>query len=305
MKKSKNNNVKNKTPKLETVGDFINFAIKQFKRNKVYFGHGTDNAKDEAVYLVCHGLQLQNCFDDSTLKEKVKLRGKNKLLKIIDDRIKKRLPAAYLTKEAWFMGLPFYVDKRVLIPRSPIAELLEERFVPWINPEKILRILDIGTGSGCLAIAAALAFPRAKVDAIDISPAALKIAAMNCARHKVTKRVRLLKSDLFEKLKGKTYDIIISNPPYVGKNEMKRLPKEYYHEPEEALLAGRKGDEIIDRILNDAAKHLSPRGILVVEVGNSAPLIMKKYAHLPLLWLDFVRGESEVFLLEKGLRVGF
>ena len=291
--------MKNNAKKINTINDFIHFAANQFKQNKIYFGHGTDNAWDEAVYLVLSALHLQFDIDQSALKKKLTSYEKKAVLKIINSRIKKRIPAAYLTAEAWFAGLPFYVDKRALIPRSPLAELIEARFIPWINPKKVRRILDIGTGSGCIAIAAAYAFPHAKIDAIDVSSKALKVAAINCVRHKVTKRVRLLKSDLFAKLKGQTYDIIISNPPYVGKSEMSSLPKEYYHEPKQALFAGIGGDEIVNRIIKSAAKYLSPKGILVVEVGNSAPLIIKKYPHLPFVWLEFEHGEGEVFLLIK------
>lgn len=299
IKNNKKKSLKNKTPRLKTLTDFVTFVAKQFKCHKIYFGHGTNNAWDEAVYLVCHVLRLPPHVDQMVFERKLTLSEKQRVLKIIDQRIKKRVPAAFLVKEAWFMGLPFYVDKRVLIPRSPLAELIAKQFAPWINANKVLRILDIGTGSGCIAIASAYAFPRAKIDAIDVSAAALKIAAMNCVRHKVTKRVLLLKSNLFAKLKGRTYDIIISNPPYVGKLEMGRLPREYYHEPKRALLAGSKGDEVINRIIKDAAKYLSPQGILVVEVGNSAPLIMRKHPRLPFIWLDFECGASEVFLLTR------
>jgi ribosomal protein L3 glutamine methyltransferase len=291
--------------KLETLSDFVTFATKKFKLSNIYFGHGTDNARDEAFYLILHVLRLAVRPSHLALKKRLTHCEKKKVLKIIDNRIKKQIPAAYLTKEAWFMGLPFYVDKRVLIPRSPLAELIENRFAPWINPKKkVIRILDIGTGSGCIAISAALTFPRAKVDAIDISSSALKVAAMNCTKHKVKRRVRLLKSDLFTKLTGKTYDIIISNPPYVGKLEMNCLPKEYYYEPAQALLAGQKGDEIVDRIIRDAVRYLSPKGILIVEVGNSAPLIMEKYPRLPFVWLDFECGDGEVFLLTREQLLG-
>ncbi len=298
-KSSKKKNLSNKIAKLETLADFINFAVRQFKGYNIYFGHGMDNAHDEAVYLICHALRLPANTGRTVLNKKLTSREKKTVLKIIGDRIKKLVPASYLTKEAWFMGLPFYVDKRVLIPRSPLAELIANLFVPWVNPKKVRRILDIGTGSGCIAIGAAYVFPRAKVDAVDTSPAALKIAAVNCVRHKVAKRVQLLRSDLFKELKGRTYDIIISNPPYVGKLEMESLPREYYHEPKRALFAGQGGDEIIGRIIKDAAKYLTPKGILVVEVGNSASLIMRRYPHLPLMWLEFECGEGEVFLLTR------
>ena len=290
---------------LNTIRDFIHFAVTQFNKKQTYFGHGTDNSWDEAVYLILHALRLPLDSDQTVLNKKLTACEKQAVLKIINNRIKERIPAAYLTKESWFAGLPFYVDKRVLIPRSPIAELIETSFVPWMEPKKVSKILDIGTGSGCIAIACAYAFPKAKIDAIDISQGALKVAAINCTKHKVTKKIRLLKSNLFEKLKGKTYDIIIGNPPYVGCAEMKTLPKEYYHEPKMALLAGIGGDEIVVKIIENAVKYLSPRGILVVEVGNSAPMILQKYPHLPFVWLEFERGEAEVFLITREQLITF
>jgi len=256
------------------VEDCIHFAAKRFNSKKIYFGHGTDNAWDEAVYLVLSALNLPPDADHKVLGKKPDQTQKETVIELVNSRLKDRIPTSYLTKESWFAGLPFYVDERVLIPRSPLAELIQDRFVPWIDPEQVSRILDIGTGSGCIAIACAYAFPKATIDAVDISDGALEVAKINCEKHKVTKRVRVLKSDLFENLGDKTYNIIISNPPYVGNLEMKSLPKEYYHEPEQALLAGKAGDEIIGRIIADAAKHLSPKGILVVEVGNSAPLVI-------------------------------
>lgn len=283
---------------IDTVGDLIHFAAAEFKGNKLYFGHGTDNSWDEAVYLVMSLLHLPAIVSELVLQRKLAPDEKKAALKLIDER-KKRVPTAYLTHEAWFAGLPFYVDERVLIPRSPLAESIIQRFTPWVDPKKVLRILDIGTGSGCIAIACAKAFPRAKIDAVDVSLAALEVAQINCVRHRVTKRVRLLASDLFSGVSGETYDIIISNPPYVGRMEMQSLPQEYYYEPKTALFAGKNGDEIIARILQDAANYLSPTGILVVEVGNSASLVMQKYQHLPLVWLEFEYGEGEVFLLDK------
>lgn len=290
--------IKKTVPKeLNTLRDFIRFAVSKFNHAKIYFGHGTDNAWDEAVYLILHVLHLPQNVDSTMLDAKLTNSEKKAVLKIIDQRIKKRIPAAYLTHEAWFAGLPFYVDERVLIPRSPMAELIKKCFAPWIEYKNVKRILDIGTGSGCIAIACAYAFPDAKIDAIDISKDALKVAAINCAKHNVKKRVQLLKSDLFSALKNNIYDIIISNPPYVGQKEMRSLPKEYYHEPTSALHAGKTGDEVIERILKDAPKYLSPHGILVVEVGNTEPVVLQKYPHLPFTWLEFEEGEGEVFLL--------
>lgn len=288
---------KNILKELNTIRDFIRFTVSQFGRAQIYFGHGTDNAWDEAVYLILHTLYLPQDIDHSMLDGALTTNEKQDVLKIITKRIKDRIPASYLTQESLFAGLSFYVDKRVLIPRSPMAELIQKRFSPWIEPEKVKRILDIGTGSGCIAISCAYAFPNAIIDAIDISSDALKVAKINCTKHNLTKRVRLLQSDLFNALKNETYDIIISNPPYVGRKEMKLLPAEYLHEPSCALLAGKNGDEIVEKILQEVPKYLSPDGILIVEVGNSEPVVLQKYPHLPFTWLEFENGEAEVFLL--------
>lgn len=282
---------------LNTIRDFIRFAISQFTKEKLYFGHGTDNAWDEAVYLVLHTLHLPQELDYSMMDAALTTNEKHEVIKILYARAKKRIPAAYLTKEAYFAGLSFYIDNRALIPRSPVAELIQKRFEPWIDSEKVTRILDIGTGSGCIAIACAYAFPNAKIDAVDISKDALKVAKINCEKHNVSDRIKLLHSDLFSALKDKTYDVIISNPPYVSKTDMKLLPKEYLYEPNKALLAGTEGDEIVEKILCQAPDYLDKDGILIVEVGNSQPVVLQRYPHLPFTWLDFEQGLSEVFLL--------
>ena len=276
---------------LITVRDCINFAEGQFKT--VYFGHGTDNARDEACYLVLSILRLP-C--DVDLDTELTAAAQQVVIRAIQRRIQERIPTAYLTQEAWFAGMPFYVDKRVIIPRSPLAELIQNSFAPWIKPEQVKRILDIGTGSGCIAISCAYAFPHAHIDAVDNSEVALEVARINCAKHDVQQRVRLLKSDLFSAVQGETYDIVVSNPPYVSCAEMQTLPQEYLHEPQCALLAGEQGNEIITRIIATAAKHLTAHGILVVEVGNSS-VVLQKHPTLPFIWLDFTAGEGEVFLL--------
>lgn len=288
-----------KKDKFVTVSDILNWGVRKLKGSDIYLGHGTDNIWDEAVFLILYALQLPPDTDKSVLKKILTDQEKRHIIEMFKMRIKEHIPAPYLTHEAWFAGLPFYVDERVLIPRSPIAELIESQFSPWIAEDKVHRILDIGTGSGCIAIACAYAFPHAKIDAADINDDALKVAAINVAKHNCGKQVNIIKSDVFSNLRGEIYDIIISNPPYVSQNEMQTLPKEYSHEPKSALEAGKDGLDIVTRILRESYQHLSQEGILVVEVGNSAEALIKKFPKLPLVWLEFESGEAEVFLLTR------
>jgi len=208
-----------------------------------------------------------------------------------------RIPAVYLTGRTWFAGHQICIDPRVLVPRSPIAELIERRFVPWVHPPRVHRLLDLGTGSGCIAVACAKAFPRARVDATDISAEALAVAAINVRKHRLQRRVSLVKSDHFRALAGRRYDIIVSNPPYVSARELKSLPPEYAHEPTLALAAGRDGLTSIRIILREAGRHLLPRGILVVEVGNTERAVRRAFPRMPFTWLQFARGGGGVFLL--------
>ena len=280
-----------------TVRELIARGARRLTRARVFFGHGTDNAWDEAAALVWHALRLPDTAEPGIYSRRVSRAGMEEAERLVERRIRERIPAVYLTGRTWFAGLPFYVDTRVLIPRSPIAELIERGFSPWIDPSRVRRVLDIGTGSGCIAIACAKAFPRARVDAVDISPEALEVARINVRRHRVGGRVRLILSDHFRALGGRTYDIIVSNPPYVGTRELATLPPEYRHEPRVALAAGRTGLDSVRTILREASRHLRPRGILVVEVGNTETAVRRAYRDLPFTWLEFERGGGGVFLL--------
>jgi ribosomal protein L3 glutamine methyltransferase len=282
---------------VNTPYQFILWAEKCFDEADLCFGHGTDNAYDEAAYLVLRALGLPFEIDDEKLNETLNGEIKDFLVKLVTVRIEQRLPVAYMLNEAWFCGLSFYVDERVLVPRSPIAELIGQRFSPWVVEEKVSRILDIGTGSACIAIASALAFPDAYVDAVDISSGALAVAAENAHRHEVSERLRLLRSDLFENLQDQTYDIIIANPPYVSEDEMASLPAEFRHEPEQALEAGEDGLDIVRRLLSESRKYLNDGGVLIVEVGNAEVALVQAFPQIPFLWLEFEFGGEGVFLL--------
>ena len=280
-----------------TVRALIEHGARRLDQAGVFFGHGTDNAWDDAAALVWYALQLPDKVTAKTYQRPVTAAGQAKVSALIDRRIRERIPAVYLTGQTWFAGLPFTVDPRVLIPRSPIAELIEQHFVPWIDARRVKNIVDIGTGSGCIAIACAVAFPKAKVDGADISAEALEVARANVERHGLDRRVRLVRSDHFSGLEGKTYDIIVSNPPYVGAREMRSLPPEYGHEPRLALAAGSSGLDSVRVILSEAARHLRPGGVLVVEVGNTEDAVRRAFPKLPFTWLEFERGGGGVFLL--------
>ena len=269
------------------------------QRARIFFGHGTDNARDEAAALVYHVMRLPHAAPPRALRRRASAAQLARFEALLERRIRERVPLAYLTHEAWFAGLSFFVDERVLVPRSPFAELIERRFTPWVEPRGVTRILDIGTGSGCIALALAKAFPGARVDAVDIDRGALAVADINRRRLRLTRRVRLIESDHFAALSGESYDIIASNPPYVGMREMRGLPREYRHEPATALASGREGLDSVAVILREAARHLRPRGLLVVEVGNTERALRRRFARIPFTWLDFERGGGGVFLLTR------
>jgi len=275
----------------------IEYVEKQFLEANLWYGHGTDNAWDEAVQLVLFVMQLPAGSGDDVLPLRVSDEQYAQIKQLVTRRVDSREPLPYITHEAWFAGMPFYVDRRVLIPRSPFGELIENQFAPWVNPDQVLRILEIGTGSGCMAIAAAHHFPAAQVDAVDVSREALDVAKINVEKYQLQDRVHLIESDCFESVPKQSYDIIMSNPPYVSAAEMETLPKEYQHEPSLALEAPEEGLAIVENMLSHYADYLSPNGILVVEVGNSADLLAKKHPDIPFIWLELERGGHGVFVL--------
>jgi ribosomal protein L3 glutamine methyltransferase len=282
-----------------TVGALIGRGARRLRRARVFFGHGSDNAWDEAASLTLHALRLPRGGGAALYRRRVSAAGRARVEALLRRRIVERIPAAYLTGVTWFAGLEIRVDPRVLIPRSPLAELIERRFAPWADPRRVRRILDVGTGSGCIAIACARALTRARVDAVDISAAALAVARDNVRRHRLARRVRLRKSDHFSALGRATYDIIVANPPYVGARELKQLPPEYRHEPRVALAAGARGLRSVAVILRQARRHLRPKGLLIVEVGNTERAVRRAFPRLPFLWLQFARGGGGVFLLTR------
>ena len=288
---------------MTTLRQLIDWTEQQFAGSDLYFGHGTDNSLDEAAYLVLGALELPFDVSRDQLNRKISASEQERIKGLVDERITSRKPAAYLLGRAWFAGLEFYVDERVLIPRSPIAELIGEKFSPWINPAQVGRILDLGTGSGCIAVACAAAFPGATVDATDIGEDALEVAQINCDRHGLARRVRLIASDLFSALGDRKYDIIVSNPPYVPDEEMQALPAEYRHEPPLALAAGAAGLDVVERILLAARRHMTPHGILVVETGKGRAALEAKYPRMPFTWPDLEHGGEGVFVI-SGAELG-
>ena len=282
---------------LRSLRDWVRWGASRFNEAGLFFGHGTDNALDEALALVLHALHLRHDLPADYLDARITAAESAVVAELFAQRLDRRIPAVYLIGEARFAGLDFDVDENVLIPRSPIAELIEEGFAPWLDADQVSSVLDLCCGSGCIGIACAYAFPSALVDLADISPAALDVATRNIERHDLESRVRALRADVYDGLDGERYDLIVSNPPYVSTGEMQGLPAEYRHEPELALEAGDDGMDVVARILAGAAEYLNPGGIMVVEVGFSADLLVARYPDIPFLWLDFRRGGDGVFLL--------
>jgi ribosomal protein L3 glutamine methyltransferase len=287
------------TDELVTILDFLRFSLTSATKANLYYGHGTDNAWDDMRSLILRSLSLPYDIDPHLLNARLTTSEKKHLCQQLDKRINQRVPVPYLIKEAYFCDLPFYVDERVLIPRSPIAELINNQFSPWIDAENVNYILDLCTGSGCIAIACCYAFPDAQVDAVDISSEALAVAAINCDALEVGDQLTLIESDCFNNVPRQKYDLIVSNPPYVGKEEMQTLPDEFRHEPVLALETNNNGLAIVEKILNDAHAYLSDQGILVVEVGNSEEALCEAYPLVPFTWLEMSHGGQGVFLLTK------
>lgn len=284
---------------LHTIGDYIRYATSEFNRAELFFGHGTDNARDEAISLVLFALYLPNQLDEYLLSCQLVEEEKQAVLALIARRIDERIPAAYITNQATFAKLPFYVDERVLVPRSPIAELIEQRFQPYLTKEP-RRILDLCTGSGCIAIACAYAFPEAEIDALDLSIDALNVAQINIETHGLLEQVIPIQSDVFSGVEGLSYDLIVSNPPYVDIDDVNNMPDEYQHEPAMGLGSGNDGLDIVRKILAEAAEHLNEDGLLICEVGNSQIHVEASYPEVPFTWLEFTRGGHGVFMLTKA-----
>jgi ribosomal protein L3 glutamine methyltransferase len=282
---------------LKTILDFYRFGLSISSLKQIFLGHGTDTYEDELMSLILSSLNLPLDWPESYFQARLTPDERKFLSHQFYQRFELKIPTPYLIRKAYFCGLEFYVDERVLIPRSPLAELIEQQFMPWIDPEQVENILDLCTGSACIAAACAMAFPQASVDAIDIDPNALAVAAINMNQLELNDQVRLIESDGLSALSDEKYDIIVSNPPYVGAMEMSTLPAEYLHEPSIALESDDNGLAFVKMLLQQAKNYLKPQGILVVEVGNSDLTLMEACPDIPFIWLEFERGGHGVFLL--------
>lgn len=285
-----------------TIGSMLEYGQQLFEQSDLYFGHGTDNPWDEAVYLLSAVLDLPPDADRSLLSQPLSATEQSQIDALFQRRINERVPAPYITQQAWFCTLPFYVDQRVIVPRSPIAELIFNQFQPWCM-QTPNRILDLCTGSGCIGIACAYAFEQAQVVLSDISKDALDVAAINISNHDLGSRVTAIQSDLFaafDKTHHASFDLIVSNPPYVDAQDMAQMPAEYSHEPELALASGDDGLDFTRRLLRQAAQFLSTEGVLIVEVGNSAQALERAFPEVPFTWLEFTQGDDGVFMLTSA-----
>lgn len=285
---------------VNTITEIIAYLCQQFDQANLYYGHGTTAAIDDAATLLLYVLDLSPDYDLNQIADNLLTdTQKKKLEDLMAQRVVQKIPVAYIIGKTWFSGIPIDVTPDVLIPRSPIAELIEQHFEPWIDEQQIHRVLEIGTGSGCIAIACALYMPQINVIATDIDDKALTIAADNIAMHRLHDRVELKKSNLFDDLEPMKFDIIVSNPPYVPLDEWQQLPDEYSHEPKQALVAENNGLALVSKMLSEAADWLTDHGILIIEVGNTMDALIEAYPEIPFLWLDFERGGEGVFLLSK------
>ena len=291
----------------KTMGEMLEYGQTLFEQSDIYFGHGTDNAWDEAVYLLSHVLDLPPDADRSLLENKLTHEQQNDIETLFQRRINERVPAPYMTKQAWFCSLPFYVDERVIVPRSPIAELVYNQFQPWCGNEP-RKVLDLCTGSGCIGIACAYAFEQAQVVLSDISKEALEVTDINIQKHELSHRVTAIESDLFSGFDSRaknSFDLIVSNPPYVDANDLAQMPDEFTHEPELALASGDDGLDFTRRLLKQAAEYLTPQGVLVVEVGNSSIALDRTFPEVPFTWLEFSEGDAGVFVLTYDQLQGY
>jgi ribosomal protein L3 glutamine methyltransferase len=289
------------TTPFSTPRDLLRYAITRFNTAKLFFGHGSAEALDEAAYLILHTLRLPLDKLDPFLDAKLLPEEVLQVLNVIERRVSERVPAAYITNQAWLGSYAFYVDERVIVPRSFIHELIPERFSPWVeDPDAVENILELCTGSGCLAIMMADAFPNSVVDAVDISPDALLVAEQNIRDYQLEGRVNPILSDLYENVPFKKYDLIITNPPYVNSQSMEALPQEYRHEPQIALDGGADGMDLVRKIVAGAAERLSPDGVLIVEIGNERDYAEAAFGHLGLTWVTTSAGDDMVFLLTAG-----
>ncbi|WKJ89143.1 50S ribosomal protein L3 N(5)-glutamine methyltransferase [Methylomonas montana] len=282
---------------LVSIRDYIRWAASRFAEHEIFLGHGTVAPLDEAAAIVLHTVHQPYDLDHAYLDAKLTLAEREAVVALIERRINERKPSAYLTHEAIFAGLSFYVDERVLVPRSPIAELIAERFEPWVDETQVFNILDLCTGSACIAIACAYAFPDAQVDAVELSDDAMAVAQINVQKHQLEHQVELYQSDLFNELPAKPYDIIVSNPPYVAIAEWENLPAEFHAEPAMGFKGGEHGLDLVLRILVDAKHYLAEQGILIIEVGSSAETLQDMFPNVPFHWLEFEHGGDGVFLL--------